>query len=152
MILVADCVPILISDPSKGVIGAVHAGWKGTLEGIAQKTVEALQGLFGCSPEDLVVGIGPSIGPCCYEVGPEIVSRAEEVFRTNKDPVIRGAADNKSYLDLCKANLLQLTKAGIPEQNIELAGVCTGHHRNRFYSYRIEKGQTGRFGVGIVLR
>jgi YfiH family protein len=152
LVLVADCVPILLCDPSKGVIGAIHAGWKGTVQLIAKKTADAICREFGCSPESLVAGIGPSIGPCCYEVGPEVISRVEDVF--GADPGILGQAspDGRRPLDLWQANLKQLLWAGIPERNIEMAKMCTSHHRNRFYSYRAEQGKTGRFGAGIVIR
>jgi len=152
MVLLADCVPILLCDPSKGVVGAVHAGWKGTLELIAQKTVMAIREEFGSSPEDIVVGIGPSIGPCCYEVGPEIVSRVKDALGNTQDVLKQTSSDGKGQLDLWEANLKQLVRAGIPKKNIEMARMCTCHHHDRFYSYRYERGKTGRFGAGIVLR
>ena len=152
MILLADCVPILLFDPSKRVIGAVHAGWKGTLQGVAQKTVKVLHAAFGCSPADLIVGIGPSIGPCCYEVGPDVVSAVKEAFGNDQDLIRRTPSHGKGLFDLWKANLNQLISAGIPGKNIETAGVCTCHHGDRFYSYRYDKGRTGRFGAGIFLR
>jgi YfiH family protein len=152
MVLLADCVPVLLCDPSKGVVGAVHAGWKGTLQFIAQKTVMAIREEFGSSPEDIVAGIGPSIGPCCYEVGPEIVSRAQDLLGNTQDVVKQTSSDGKGQLDLWVANLKQLVRAGIPKENIEIAGMCTFHHHDWFYSYRYEKGRTGRFGAGIVIR
>jgi YfiH family protein len=152
MVLVADCVPVLLFDPSKGVVAAVHAGWKGTVQLIAQKTVMAIREEFGSSPEDIVVGIGPSIGPCCYEVGPEIVSRVKDVFGNSQDIIKHTSSDGKGELDLWKANLKQLVWAGIPKENIEIVGTCTSHHHDLFYSYRYESGRTGRFGAGIMLR
>ncbi len=152
MILVADCVPIVFFDPSKAVIGVVHAGWKGTLQRIGQKTVEVLEEHFDCSPGDILAGIGPSIGPCCYQVGPEVVSEAERVFGTREHFVSNKTEDGKAYLDLWSANLAQLRQAAIPEKNIEVARVCTCHHPDEFFSYRYEKGKTGRFGAGIIIR
>lgn len=152
MVLLADCVPILFYDHSKRVIGVAHAGWKGTLQLVAQKTVEVLKEHFGCSPRDILAGIGPSIGPCCYQVGREVVSEVEHVFGTRNDCVSRETADGKAYLDLWTANLKQLLQAGIPEKNIEVAKVCTCDHHNVFFSHRHEKGKTGRFGVGIIIR
>jgi YfiH family protein len=152
MILLADCVPLLFYDPSKGVIGVAHAGWKGTLESVARATVKALREHFGCSPQDIVVGIGPSVGPCCYEIGPEIISQVEQVFGAKQDFVTKKSAGGKGYLDLWKANLKQLLHAGIPERNIEMANMCTCHHPDLFFSYRHERGKTGRFGAGIVIR
>jgi YfiH family protein len=152
MILLADCVPILFYDPSKRVIGVAHAGWKGVLRFVAQNTVKALREHFGCSPQDIVVGIGPSIGPCCYEVGQEVVSEVEHVFGNRQASMRKESAKGKGYFDLWTANLKQLLQAGIPEKNIEMAKICTCHHPNLFFSYRHEKGKTGRFGAGIVIR
>jgi YfiH family protein len=152
MILLADCAPILFYDPSKRVIGIAHAGWKGILRFVAQNTVETLREHFGCSPEDIVVGIGPSIGPCCYEVGQEVVSEVERVFGFRQACFRKESANGKQYFDLWTANLKQLLQSGIPEKNIEMAQICTCHHPNLFFSYRHEKGKTGRFGAGIVIR
>ncbi len=152
MVLVADCVPILMYDPTRKVIGVAHAGWKGTVQLIAQKTVKVLHEKFGCSPEDIVVGIGPCIGPCCYQVGQEVISQVEDVFGTKKNYIRKESADGKGYFDLQAANLKQLLQAGIAEKNVELAKVCTFDHPDLFFSHRHAKGKTGRFGVGIVLR
>ena len=152
MVLLADCVPILFHDPSKKVIGVAHAGWKGTLRFVAQNTLKVLREDFGCSPQDMVVGIGPSIGPCCYEVGREVVSQVEHVFGTKQGCIQKESADGRGYFDLWTANLKQLLHAGVPEKNIEMARICTYHHPNLFFSSRYEKGKTGRFGAGIVIR
>lgn len=151
MILSADCVPILFFDPSKKVIGVAHAGWKGTLRFVTQKTVKVLREHFGCSPEDIVAGIGPSIGPCCYQVGQEVVCEVEDVFGAKDECIRKDSADDVAYLDLRTANLRQLIQAGVPDKNIEMAKICTCHHPNLFYSYRHEKGRTGRFGTGIII-
>ena len=151
MILLADCVPILFYDPTKRVIGAAHAGWRGTLRFVAHNTVKVFRKDFGCSPEDIVVGIGPSIGPCCYQVGQDVVSQVQNVFGTGQDCINRKSANGKGYFDLWTANLKQLIQAGIPEKNIELAEICTRHHPELFFSYRHEKRKTGRFGAGIVI-
>ncbi|MBW1742036.1 MAG: peptidoglycan editing factor PgeF [Deltaproteobacteria bacterium] len=152
MILMADCVPLLFYDPSKEVIGVAHAGWKGTLGFIAQATIKTLQEHFGSSTQDIFVGIGPSVGPCCYQVGQEVVSQVEQVFGTKQHFVINRSGDGKGYLDLWEANLKQLIDVGIPEENIEIARTCTCHHRDVFFSYRYERGKTGRFGAGIFIR
>jgi len=152
MILLADCVPLLFYDPSKEVIGVAHSGWKGTIRLIAQTTVKALQDHFGCSTQDIFVGIGPSAGPCCYQVGPEVISQVERVFGTKQHLITHRSADGKGYLDLWEANLRQLIAAGIPEENIEIAEACTCHDPSVFFSYRHAKGKTGRFGAGIFIR
>lgn len=151
MVLLADCVPILFFDPSKRAIGVSHAGWNGTLRFVAKNTVKALREEFGCLPLDIVVGIGPSIGPCCYQVGQEVLSQVEYLSETKQDFIRNESADGKGYFDLWRANLEQLLQAGILEKNIEMAKVCTCHHPNLFFSYRHEKGETGRFGAGIII-
>jgi hypothetical protein len=152
MVLLADCVPLFLYDPLKEVVGVVHAGWKGTLRFITEATIRTMQEHFGSSPQDIVAGIGPSIGPCCYRVGQEVVSQVEEVFGTTQHIINNRSADGKAYLDLWKANLEQLLVAGIREENIEMARTCTCHHPEVFFSYRHEKGKTGRFGAGIFIR
>jgi YfiH family protein len=153
MILVADCVPILLYDPEKKVVGAVHAGWKGTLGCIVKKTVKVFQEHFGSSPEDMIASIGPSIGPCCFQVGPEVVEKAKDVFGANRGFIAKLSADGSGHLDLWKANKYQLAQSGLRENNVELAGVCTCcDPSNLYFSHRGEKGKAGRFGAGIWIR
>jgi YfiH family protein len=152
MVLLADCVPLLLYDPSKKVIGVIHAGWKGTLRFIAKTTIKTMQEHFGTSPQNIVVGIGPSIGPCCYQVGQEVVSQVEQVSGTTQQIIRNRSTDGKGYLDLWKANAEQLLDAGVSEENIEIARTCTCHHPDVFFSYRHERGKTGRFGAGIFIR
>ena len=151
VILVADCVPMLFFDPVKRAIGVVHAGWKGTLQFIAQHTVRAMEKTFGSSPQDIMVGMGPSIGPCCYKVGPEVISQVKNIFHTKKEYILNESKDGEGYFDLWKANLKQLLHSGIDRENIEMAMICTCHNSNLFFSYRHQKGDTGRFGAGIAL-
>lgn len=145
MVLLADCVPLLFYDPVHKAIGAVHAGWKGTVRQIGRRAVDTMAEHYGSRPGDIVVGIGPSIGPCCYEVGPEVIAQAEESFGETV-----GLVDGNGHLNLWEANLRQLLEAGIPEANIEVAGICTRCNADRFFSERKQPG-TGRFGVGIML-
>lgn len=140
-VLTADCVPLLFFDPKKKAIGAAHAGWRGTLEGIAKNTVRALEEIFGCRPKDILASLGPAIGPCCYEVGPEVASRFGSSF-----------LNGKNRLDLWKANESQLLEAGIPEKNIENSELCTSCHAESFFSVRAQKGATGRFASAILLK
>lgn len=152
MILVADCVPMVFFDPSKKVIGVAHAGWQGTLRFVAQNTVSAMERVFGSSPRDIIVGMGPSIGPCCYKVGPDVISQIEDVFHAKKEYIVNESKDGKGYFDLWKTNLEHLSRAGIQRKNIEMAKLCTCHNPDLFFSYRHQKGNTGRFGVGITIR
>ncbi|MHB1455436.1 MAG: peptidoglycan editing factor PgeF [Armatimonadota bacterium] len=148
MILVADCVPILFYDPVKRVVGAAHAGWKGTVQQIASKVVTAMMMTFGSKPSDILAGIGPSIGSCCYIVGEEVVTQVEQ--HLGKEFILHNGAGETSF-DLWEANRAQLLNSGVPDANIEVARICTCCNSDKFYSYRCE-GLTGRFGAGIMLR
>jgi YfiH family protein len=149
VVQVADCVPVLLFDPVQKVVGVAHAGWRGTMKGIVQKTVEKMKSEFCCSPQDIVAGIGPSIGPCCYEATDEdLLSKWERMFQA-KDKVVV-ARKGKMFLDLWQANKVQLMQSGVGEGNIEFAGICTSCHMDEFYSYKKER-ITGRFAAGIVL-
>ena len=151
MVLAADCVLVLFFDPQKRMIAAVHAGWRGTVKLAAQKTVEILKQKFNCNPTELLVGIGPSIGPCHYEVGPEVISQVEDTFGSTDGYINAETPDGKGYFDLWEANKRQIIKAGIPAQNIEVAQICTYCNAHLFFSERHQRGRTGRFGAGIML-
>jgi polyphenol oxidase len=151
IVLVADCVPLLFFDPSRRAIGVAHAGWRGTLKSIASHTVSAMKEAFSSSPGDIMVGIGPSIGPCCYRIGPDVISQVKSVFRGRNNFIVNESKGGEGYLDLWKANLEVLLRAGIERKNIEIAGRCTCHEPGLFFSYRNQKGDTGRFAAGIML-
>jgi YfiH family protein len=148
----ADCVPLLFYDPVQRVLGIAHAGWRGTLAGIARSVAQAMID-GGCRPDDIRVGIGPSIGPCCYEVGPEVVAAARRaawpLARPDADhsELFRPGSGTRPHLDLWEANRRQLLGLGI--EQVEVAGLCTACHTDEFYSHRAEKGRTGRFGAVI---
>lgn len=142
MVLVADCVPILFYHPGRRVVGAAHAGWRGTARHIAQRMLRTFVEEFGCDPEGIFVGLGPSIGPCCYEVGQDVAS----LF----DPRFLRFRCGKVYLDLWEANMAQITEMGVPEGNVEVAGICTCCNHDFFSARRSPR--TGRFGAGIMLR
>ncbi len=147
-ILTADCVPILLYDPVQMAIGAVHAGWQGSELMIAVKTVEKMNRLYGSEPEDIVVGIGPSIGGCCYEVGEDVAKR----FFDYGDAVKKANRDGKYLLDLKMVNHNQLAGIGVRESNIETSEYCTVCHNDLFFSYRKESGTAGRFMSAIGIR
>ena len=151
MVLQADCVPLLFFDLKKKVIGVAHAGWKGTVLMVAQNMVKVLKEKFHCSADDILVGIGPSIGPCCYEIGPEVIIQIAKAFN-NKRECITETADGKSYFNLWEANKMQLVQSGIPEKNIEIAKICTYCDHTVFFSYRYQQRESGRFGAGIMLK
>lgn len=145
----ADCLPIVLYDPVHRAIGLAHAGWRGTLAGVARKAVEAMQTAFGSHPSDLIAGLGPGIGPCCYQVGPEVAAAAQAAI-PGWPSVLLSRRDGSWHLDLWEANRRLLAQAGVGR--IEIAGLCTACRTDEFYSHRAEQGRTGRFGVVIGLR
>lgn len=152
MVLVADCVPILMYDPVKKVVGAVHAGWKGTLGSITKRVVEVFTEQFGSSSPDIIAGIGPSIGPCCLRVGPEVAAMARDAFGSRSVGLLNMSPDGAALLNLWRANQQQLLESGLDEKHIEIAHCCTCCNKpSLFFSYRKGKGETGRFGAGIMM-
>jgi YfiH family protein len=155
VVLIADCVAVSLYDPVKHAIGLAHAGWRGTAAGIVSATVEKMKEAFGSNPEDLLAGIGPSIGPCCYEVGSEVAARFRESYPDTCDRALSeshsAGGDTRTHLDLWTANRLQLTGAGVRDDRVEIAQVCTSCHTDLFYSHRAERGRTGRFASLIML-
>lgn len=137
----ADCVPLAFLDVATGAIGAAHAGWRGTSLGIGPAVVDAMGMAFGTSPGNLVVGIGPSIGPCCYTVRAEVV---EDFAQHGQSPAMVG-----TRLDLWKTNREQLVSAGVRPNAIETAGICTRCNTADYFSHRGENGRTGRFAMII---
>lgn len=145
----ADCVPILFFDPVKKAIGAAHAGWKGTVAKIPTEVIKAFATEFGSKPSDIVVGIGPSIGPCCYEVGEEVVLMVKDAFNTTDGLILENEKFDKPVFDLWEANRRTLVEAGVKPNNIEIASLCTKCHNKFFFSARA--GDKGRFGAAIMI-
>jgi len=151
-ILIADCAALSFFDPKRNVIGLGHAGWRGTAGGIARKMVEAMNAAFDCHPADLLVGISPSIGPCCYQVRDDVVQAFHEAFPGQSDTLFVPQPDGSTHLDMWTALTCQLQASGVQQEHIELAGICTACHTDLFYSNRAERGETGRFTGMIALR
>ena len=144
----ADCVPIFLHDPVRKVIGISHAGWMGTVRGTLRFAVAAMQARFGSRPGDILAGIGPSIGPDHYEVGPDVVAQVRQAFGQRASTLLVDHAGTPHF-DLWAANRLTLEAAGV--RQVELAGLCTACHTGDWYSHRAEKGRTGRFGAILAL-
>ena len=144
----ADCVPILIYDPVKRVVGIIHAGWMGTVKKIVTHTLLALQDRYHCNPGNLVAGIGPSIGVDHYQVGEEVIRFAKESFGAYSMELIVKKED-KTFLNLWKANEFLLREGGV--KSVETAAICTACHTEDWYSHRAEAGKTGRFGTVLFL-
>ncbi|HEY4392754.1 MAG TPA: peptidoglycan editing factor PgeF [Polyangia bacterium] len=152
-VFVADCIPALLVDPRSGAVAAVHAGWRGTVAGVLPGAVRVLGGEFGARPGDLRVALGPAIGPCCFEVGPEVVAAFEALCPDARArgivlPSPRGAP-GKANVDLKAANRLLLERAGVSPEAIDAGPECTHCDRARFYSFRRDGNATGQL-MGFV--
>jgi len=171
----ADCLPIILVDPKRPAVGVFHAGWRGTVKRIVEKGVGEMRKHFGSDPRNLVAAIGPGVQGCCYEVGEEVRNRfeaqfayARSLFREVKesDPVrekypmlfLTARAPGHSelpvklFLDLVEANRRQLLDAGVLARNIEATAPCTACHTELLFSFRAEKGVTGRLMGAAGLR
>jgi hypothetical protein len=149
----ADCVPVLLFDPIRRAVGLAHAGWLGTVQRTAAAAVQVMQQRYASRPENILAGIGPSIGRHHYEVGPEVVAQVRQSFGEWADQLLFAAngtgGPSGVQFDLWAANRLVLEQAGV--RNIEVAGICTACQMEDWYSHRGEKGRTGRFGALIGL-
>ena len=172
----ADCIPILLADPKRRVVAAVHSGWRGTLRRIAAKTLGRMQMVFGTRPGEVIAALGPGIGRCCYEVGPEVAkefaaqfSQARDWFDGPYDQLSTGEEPNpfpwlsmappgheppppRVQLDLRAANRAILIEAGVSPKKITGSDLCTSCRPDLLFSYRREGGRTGRLMAVIGLR
>ncbi len=168
----ADCVPILLVDPKKRAVATIHAGWRGTLSRIAEKTVGRMLQEYGSKPGDLIAAIGPSIGPCCYEVGVELVTKFTALFadgheyfdepRTgdepnpiqwlNMKPPGHQPPPKNVHLDLRKANVSQLKVAGIRPADIHVSELCTACNADLLFSFRREGAGSGRMMAVVGIK
>ena len=152
MVLAADCAPVFLHDPVKQAIGIAHGSWRGTLGGIIGKTVARMETAFQCRPEDLRAGIGPSIGPCCYEVGEDLLATLRHSCPEFWRECIEEQASGVIHFNLWETIRRQLLGAGLKPGHVEVAGICTACHTEIFFSHRRERGRTGRNGAIIALR
>ncbi len=152
-----DCTPILLFDPHHHAVALVHAGWRGTAKTVVVKAVVAMRDHFGTRANEVLVGIGPAIGACCYEARQEILDAfatepfARETVAFEEHPASDGGG-SRLMLDVARSNVRQLLATGVRQANIEESGYCTGCHTDLFYSHRREGEPSGRFGVAIGLR
>jgi len=145
----ADCVPILLYDSEKDIIGIIHAGWQGTVKRIVQSTIRYMIDAFASDPKNILAGIGPSIGPDHYEVGRNVIFEVNEKLKEIQSQVII-SRNGSTYFNLWKTNELLLRQMGV--EKIEIAGICTACHLDEWYSYRLEGQKSGRFGVFMGLK
>lgn len=173
----ADCLPVIVADPQRHAIGVFHAGWRGTVKRIVEKGIGEMRKNFGSNPKHLIAAIGPGVQGCCYQVGEEVRSKFESQFAygsrlfrevKDSDPVrekypllfLTARAPGHSdlpvqlFLNLVEANRMQLQDAGVPARNIDATASCTACHSDLFFSFRAEKGVTGRMMcvAGIRMR
>ena len=150
-ILAADCVPILLFDPVKRIIGAVHTGWRGTAKRIVSRTIEKMIKRFGARPVDMLAGIGPAISQEKYEAGAEVVAPFKTLFSDHPNIIIEKKTHQKAHIDLQEANRVLLLRAGLKNEHIEVMNICTYSNPELFFSARRDGFHSGRFGVGIIL-
>ncbi|HEX3039120.1 MAG TPA: peptidoglycan editing factor PgeF [Caproiciproducens sp.] len=139
----ADCVPLFFIDPENRAIGLVHAGWRGTVAQIGRETITAMQREFGSSPHSLFAAVGPSIGPCCFEVDAPVYEEFRRLTELNPREFITDDGNGKYHIDLWEANRRILMNAGIPQNQISVAGLCTQCNSDWLFSHRASGGKRG---------
>lgn len=151
---VADCAPVLLFDPRRNAVGAVHAGWRGAAADAAGAGVLAMSREFQTRPADVIAAIGPCLGKCCGEVGPEVVEafRAGGASGASIEAWFHAGRGDRSFLDLERANRDQLERAGLQSANIFGSGLCTKTHHDRLHSYRADRNAAGRLLAAIRVR
>lgn len=147
----ADCVPIMLLDPVQEAIGICHCGWRGTVERMAAKTVQAMEKHFNSKAKDILVVIGPSISAQHYEVDKQVLQRFREAF-VFAEQCINMRNEEHGLLDLWQINKLQLEEIGVRAENIQVSGLCTFQNQEQFFSHRASGGQTGRNAAILMLK
>ena len=147
----ADCTPLLFCDPVKKVIATSHAGWRGTVKLIGKVTVEKMTDEFGCNPEDIIVGIGPCILDCCYEVDEPVYKEFAKIDFINTDDILKPKPNGRYMLNLVEANRLILINSGILPENIDLSDICTCCNCEDLHSHRATGGKRGNLAAIIEL-
>lgn len=150
MVRVADCLPIVLWAPTVPAVAVVHAGWRGTLQGIAATAVHTMGRDLGIKAKTLLIGLGPCIGVCCCRIGPEVADRFHRACADAGRFI--SVRPTGAHLDLVEANRLQLLTAGCCRENIGVAGMCTSCRSDIFFSHRREQGKTGRFALLAGIR
>ena len=151
LIFTADCVPIAITDKKSKAIGLSHAGWRGTYDLIAKKTIDEMTKNYNTNPDDLVCIIGPSIGPCCYEVSQELAEKFNTNF-TNSTEKLYTIEDGKYKLDLWKVNEYIIKECGVKDENIINLKICTSCNSDKFHSYRKHNQTPKRIGTILQIK
>jgi YfiH family protein len=147
MMRFGDCTPVLLFDPVQRVAGMAHAGWRGVVVGVVRASVRTMTERLGCNPAHIWAGVGPTIGPCCYEVGAEVADQVAAACPAEAQVIRR--VNGRAYADLPAAVEAQLRAVGV--ELVEQAGLCTACRVDEFFSHRAENGHTGRFGIVMGL-
>jgi len=148
----ADCTPLLFCDPVKRVIASSHAGWRGTVKLIGKVTVEKMTKEFGCNPKDIIVGIGPCILDCCYEVDQPVFEEFEKIDFINTKDILKPKPNGRYMLNLVEANRLILINSGILPENIDASDICTCCNCDDLHSHRATGGKRGNLAAIIELK
>ncbi len=151
-LITADCLPILLYDPIQKVVGIAHAGWRGTVNGIAEKMVQKMISNFNSDPQHINLLIGPSICGSCYEVGEEVATAFQKNYPSYFDQILKPITNHKFLCDLQSAITLQIVESGIPLIQIVKTEICTKEETDRYFSARAEGIETGRFAsvIGMI--
>ncbi len=148
----ADCCILAFYDPKKRVIAAAHAGWRGTVKEIGKVTVQKMQNEFGSDPKEIIVGIAPSIGKCCYEVDMPVYEKFAALEYLDLQSIFENKRNGKFMLDLWEANKQILKNAGIREENIDITDICTNCYPDDFHSHRATNGKRGVNGLILEIK
>ena len=150
-VFIADCIPILLSAPEAGAVGAVHAGWRGTVADIAGKGVLALCREYGARPGEILAAVGPGIGPCCFETGPEVPAAVRALGLKNAEDFIRDDGNGKFHVDLKGVNRALLLRAGLQPEHIAVSEECTRCLHDKYWSHRWTNGNRG-VQAAVIMR
>ena len=148
----ADCTPLLFFDPVKKVIASSHSGWRGTVKEIGKVTVQKMMDIFGSNPGDIIVGIGPCIAKCCYEVDMPVFEEFKKINYLDLDKIFISKGNGKFMLDTAEANRQILVNIGIDERNIDISDLCTNCNCSELHSHRATKGERGNMAAIIELK
>ena len=147
----ADCIPVLLCDPVRRVIAAVHSGWRGTAAGIVTRAVERMREVYGCRPEDIRAAVGPGIGPCCFETHEDVPNAMMAAVATPALPYIKIKENGKFTVDLKGINARRLELAGLDPANIAVSGDCTCCMADKYWSHRRQGSERGSMAAVIEL-
>ena len=150
MVFSADCGVILLHDPVRGAVGAVHAGWRGCAGGILARAVREMADRFGSRPGDLLAAIGPCIGPCCFETDGDVPSAMKTALGGDAEPYLSWQAP-KWHVDLAGLNRQWLLRAGVPAEHIDVCGLCTACRPDLFWSHR-KMGEARGVQAALIAR